>query len=119
MSNFNFFSGRSNRATEAVSALQKLHTSKKRSPVAHSLFLDQILAFSGGSFRGENFVGDRLVTSSMATTAGKVSGVTVAGDGAGIGGGSTAIGSMARVVEERIMSTIAESKVGRLIFTFR
>ena len=114
---------RSNRATEAVSALQKLHTTKKRGPVAHSLFLDQILAFSGGSFRGgENFVGDRFLTTVSVTSKGLLQlHEATSGDAAaaaGIGGGSsssssssTGIGSFARAVEERIMNTIAESKV--------
>ena len=35
------------RAQEAVAALQKLHTIKKRGPKANSLFLDQILSTSG------------------------------------------------------------------------
>ena len=119
---------RSNRATEAVSALQKLHTTKKRGPVAHSLFLDQILAFSGGSFRGgENFVGDRFLTTVSVTSKGLLqlheatsgdAAAAAAAAAAGIGGGSsssssssTGIGSFARAVEERIMNTIAESKV--------
>lgn len=101
---------RSNRATEAVSALQKLHTAKKRGPTAYSLFLDQILAFSGGSFRGENFVGgDRLAKSVVVTGTG-TDGSGGAG-GSGAGGEGTGIGTMARAVEERIMNTIAESKV--------
>ena len=50
---------RSNRASEAVDALQRLHDLKKRGPVASSLFLDQIMTGSG-VFTGESFVGDRL-----------------------------------------------------------
>ena len=49
----------SNRASEAVDALQKLHSIKKRGPVACSLFLDLIMTGSG-YFGGEGFVGDRL-----------------------------------------------------------
>jgi rapamycin-insensitive companion of mTOR len=50
---------KSARAQEAVAALHKLHSIKKRGPMASSLFLDQILAGSG-LYSGECFVGDRL-----------------------------------------------------------
>ena len=43
------------RAQEAVAALQKLHTIKKRGPKANSLFLDQILSTSG-LYSGKLFV---------------------------------------------------------------
>ena len=47
-------------AQEAVSALQKVHSLKKRGPKAYSLFLDQILCHSGLN-SGQCFVGDRLL----------------------------------------------------------
>ena len=43
-----FFS-RSNRASEAIETLLKLHTFKKRGPTAHSLFLGEILSRSSVS----------------------------------------------------------------------
>ncbi len=50
---------KSTRAQGAVAALQKLHAIKKRGPKACSLFLDQLLSYSG-QFSGECFVSDRF-----------------------------------------------------------
>ena len=96
-----------------MSALQKLHTTKKQGPSAHSLFLDQILASSGGPYRGENFIGERLAKSVVLHPSGAVAGGTEAAAAVGVGSDGTGVGSMARAIEERIMNTIAESKVGK------
>ena len=52
---------RSNRASEAVDALHRLHEIKRRGPVANSLFLEQIMSDSTSRVIGrECFIGDRL-----------------------------------------------------------
>ena len=60
-------SKKATRAQEAVSALQKLHSLKKKSPIANSLFLDQILCHSGLD-SGDCFVGDRLLWTNFSGT---------------------------------------------------
>ena len=51
---------RSNRASEAVDALHRLHDIKKRGSIGNSLFLDQIMSRSTRSVGKESFIGDRL-----------------------------------------------------------